>query len=232
MLSGEEINKIMREFKLPKEQNIILNNLTKMIEQKLGKENYLVTEADIADKYKVEVDEVILKEKEAIPFEVEDSPKIRRAKILNNFWTKGLNYYEENHDGLKSNFTDALVIKNGKMLFLKRTKDSKIEPEKWGLPGGHLEKFLSPERNVLKEVKEESGLDIIECKLINVRDIQNNMKIYYYMCTPAEGEVIINNDEHFQYKWMSIKEIQDTSDSEFMFDLKKYILEKLLGIKK
>lgn len=221
----------MREFKLPKEQNIVLNNLTKMIEQKLGKENYLVTEQDIADKYKVEVDEVILKEKEAIPFEVEDSPKIRRAKILNNFWTKGLNYYEENHDGLKSNFTDALVIKNGKMLFLKRTKDSKIEPEKWGLPGGHLEKFLSPEKNVLKEVKEESGLDIIECKLINVRDIQNNMKIYYYMCTPAEGEVIINNDEHFQYKWMSIKEIQDISDSEFIFDLKKYILEKLLGIK-
>ena len=78
----------MREFNLPKEKNILLGNLTKMIEQKLGKENYLVTEQDIASKYNVEVDEVILKEKEAIPFEVEDSPKIRRAKILNNFLDK------------------------------------------------------------------------------------------------------------------------------------------------
>lgn len=223
----------MREFKLPKEQNILLGNLTKMIEQKLGKENYLVTEEDIAKKYKVDVEKVILKEKEAIPFEIEDSPKIRRAKILNNFWTKGLDYYKENHDGLKSNFTDALIVKNGKMLFLQRAKESEIEPEKWGLPGGHLEKFLSPERNVLKEVKEESGLDIIECKLINVRDVQGNkgMKIYYFLCTPAEGEVIINNDEHFQYKWMSIQEIKDTPAEDFMFDLKKYILEKLLGIK-
>lgn len=218
----------MREFKLPKEQNIVLSNLTKMIEQKLGKENYLVTEQDIADKYKVDVDEVILKEKEAIPFEIEDSPKIRRAKILNNFWTKGLDYYKENHDGLKSNFTDALIVKNGKMLFLKRAKGSEIEPEKWGLPAGHLEKFLSPEKNVLKEIKEETGLDIIDCKLMNIRDLVGGRKIYYFLCIPAEGEVILNNREHSQYKWMSIKDIKEIPNEEFMFDLKKYIL-KLLG---
>lgn len=228
----------MREFILPKEQNIILSNLTKAIERKLGKENYLVTEEDIAKKYKVDVEEVILKEKEAIPFEVEDSPKIRRAKILNNFWTKGLDYYKENHDGLKSNFTDALIVKNGKMLFLQRAKESKIEPEKWGLPGGHLEKFLSPERNVLKEIKEETGLDIIDYKLVNTKDFEGGRKIYYFLCTPSlgygnqtNGEVILNNNEHQNYKWMSIQEIKDTPAEDFMFDLKQYILEKLLGIK-
>ena len=219
----------MREFNLPKEKNVLLGNLTKMIEEKLGKKGYLITEADIANKYKVEVDEVILKEKEAIPFEVEDSPKIRRAKILNNFWTKGLNYYEENNNGLKSNFTDALIVKDGKMLFGLRSKDSPIEPNKWGLLGaGHLEKFLSPEKNVLKEIKEESGLDIIESKLINIRNIEGGKKIYYFLCTPADGDVIINNSEHSNYKWMSIQDIKKTSDEEFMFDLKKYIL-KLLG---
>jgi len=31
---------------------------------------------------------------------------------------------------------------------------------------------------------------------------------------------------------MSIQEIKDTPAEDFMFDLKKYILEKLLGIKK
>ena len=86
---------------------------------------------------------LFLKKKEAIPFEVEDSPKIRRAKkFLNNFLDKGLNYYEENNNGLKSNFTDALIVKDGKMLFLQRAKDSKVEPEKWGFPGGHLEKLI------------------------------------------------------------------------------------------
>lgn len=222
----------MREFVLPKEQNIILSNLTKAIERKLGKENYLVTEEDIAKKYKVDVEKVILKEKEAIPLEVEDSPKIRRAKILNNFWTKGLDYYKENHDGLKSNFTDALIVKDGKMLFLQRTKESEIEPEKWGPAGGHLERFLSPDKNVLKEVKEETNLDIIDCKLICSKNLSGGRKIYYFLCIPADGEVVINQSEHQNYKWMSIQEIKDTPAEDFMFDLKKYILEKLLGIKK
>ena len=75
------------------------------------------------------------------------------------------------------------------MLFLQRAKDSKVEPEKWGFPGGHLEKgkFLSPEKNVLKEIKEESGLDVIETKLINIRELPDKRKIYYFLCTPAEG---------------------------------------------
>lgn len=221
----------MRNFKIPKEQNILLNNLTKMIEEKFGKKGYLITEQNVADKYKVNIDEVILKEKEAIPFEIEDSPKLRRTKILNNFWNKGLDYYKENNQGLKSDFTDALIVKEGKMLFLKRSKNSEIEPDKWGLPGGHLEKFLSQEKNVLKEIKEESGLDIISCKLINIKSLGNERKIYYFLCVPSDGEVILDNNEHSQYKWMSIEDIKNASDEDFMFDLKNYILKNLLGIK-
>lgn len=227
-----EKDKSMRISKISKEQNVVINNLAKMIEQKLGKEGYLISEQNVADKYKVEVDEVIRKEKEAIPFELESSPKLRRFKILTNFWTKGLDYYKENNNGLKSDFTDALIVKNGKMLFLQRSKDSEIEPNKWCVPGGHKEKFLSEEKNVLKEIKEETGLDIISSKLINVKDLVGSRKIYYFLCTPSEGEVIINNEEHSQYKWMSIQEIKDTPAEEFIFDLKKYILEKLLGINK
>lgn len=229
MLSGERIKNMNREFKLPKEKDIVLGNLTKMIEKKLGKDNYLITEQDVADKYKVEVEEIILKEKEAIPFEDEESPKLRRFKILNNLYTKGLDYYKENHDGLKSNFTDAFIVKEGKMLFLKRVKDAEIEPDKWGLPGGHLENFLTPEKNVLKEIKEESGLDIIDCKLIHTKNIKGGKKIYYFLCIPSkDDEVIINNEEHSQYKWMSIEDIKNISNEDFMFDLKEFIL-KLLG---
>lgn len=219
----------MRQINIPKEQDILLNNLTKVIEEKLGKKGYLISEKDVANKYNVSVDEVILKEKEAIPLEIENSPKLRRTKILNNFWNKGLDYYKENQEGLKSDFTDAIIVKNAKMLFLKRSKDSEIEPDKWGFPGGHLEKFLNQETNVLKEIKEESGLDILSCKLINTKNLDGGRKIYYFLCTPAEGEVVLNNEEHSQYKWMSIEDIKNTPDEEFMFDLKKYIL-KILGI--
>lgn len=221
----------MRQISIPKEQICVLNNLTKMIEKKIGIDNYLISEQNVADKYGVDVDEVILKEKEAIPLEVESSNKLRRIKILNNLYSKGLDFYKESEGGLKSDFTDALIVKDGKMLFGLRSKDSKVEPNKWGLLGaGHLERFLSPEKNVLKEIKEETGLDIIEYKLINTKHLSGGRKIYYFLCIPADGEVVINQQEHQNYKWMNIQEIEKMDAKDFMFDLKDYLL-KMLGKK-
>ena len=51
--------------------------------------------------------------------------------------------------------------------------------------------FKSKEKMFLKEVKEESGLDIIELSLLMLEIQGNKGKIYYFLCTPAEGEVII-----------------------------------------
>lgn len=229
----------MGRIKIPTEQAVLLNNLTKMIEKKIGIDNYLVTEQDIATKYKVDVEEVILKEKEAINFELDLNPKLRRIKILNNLYTKGLDYYTENDGTKPSDFTDALIINNeGKLLFLLRKEDAKIGPNQWCLPGGHLEKFLSIEKNVLKEIKEETNLDIIETKLVAVKPIANDKKIYYFLCVASSGygnqvvgEVTINNDEHSNYQWMSLQEIKDTPSDKFIFDLKDYILNTLLKVK-
>ena len=57
-------------------------------------------------------------------------------------------------------------------------------------------------------------------------------KITYFYCTiPPKSEVVLNEREHQNYKWMSIQDIKETSEEDFMFDNKKYILEKLLGTK-
>lgn len=220
----------MRELKIPKEKSILLSNLTKMIENKIGIDNYLVSEQDVANKYGVEVDEIILKEKEAILLEQEENPKLRRVKILNNLYTKGLDYYKENEDGIKSDFTDALIVNyKGELLFLLRRDDAPIGPGQYCLPGGHLEKFLTTDKNILKEIKEETNLDIIEYKLVSIKNIANGKKIYYYLCiAPLNGEVVVNNDEHCNYQWMGLKEIEETPSEKFIFDLKDYILKTLL----
>lgn len=222
----------MRDFKITKAKETFLNNLTQAIELKLGQDKYLVTEQDIADKYNIDIEEVIKLEKDAILFEEEVSPKLRRNKILKNLYDNGLDFYEENNNGLNSDFTDALIIQNGKLLLGLRSKDCIIEPNKWGLLGsGHLEKFLSAERNVKKEIKEETGLDVLDCKLVKIRDINNNKnKIYYFMVTiPENSEIILDQKEHSNYKWFTIQEIEQMKDEDFMFDLKSYLLHSLLG---
>lgn len=225
-----------REVKITNTQNILLGNLTKMIEDSIGVDSYLITEQEVADKYKVSVEEIILLEKKAIPIEIDEkNVKIRRAKILKNLYEKGLSYYDENNGETKSDFTDALIVNHeGKLLFLKRANYTNIAPGKYGLPAGHLEKSLSPDRNVKKEIKEETGLDTLDCKFISARSInEGKNKIYYFFCTlPLDYEIVLNEKEHTQYKWMSLSDIKSTPDEEFMFDLKQYLLDYILEPKR
>lgn len=225
-----------REVKITNTQNILLGNLTKMIEDSIGVDNYLITEQEVADKYKVSVEEIILLEKKAIPIEIDEkNVKIRRAKILKNLYEKGLSFYDENKGETKSDFTDALIVNNeGKLLFLKRNINDNLFPGVYCLPGGHLEKSLSEERNVKKEIKEETGLDVLECKFVAVKSINNGKnKIYYFFCTlPFDYEIVLNEREHSNYVWMSLADIKNEPEENFILDTKKYLLDYILEPKK
>lgn len=225
-----------RKVKITNSSTILLNNLIPMIEQKMGVEDYLITEQTVADKYGKSVDEIIQLEKEAIPFELDEekNPKIRRARILKNL-KSNIDFYKENDGKLNSNFTDAIIVnEKGQILFGLRNKSDNIEPNKWCLlGGGHQERFLSPERNVKKEIKEETNLDVLDCSPIYEKRINSgkNKIIYFYCTLPKNYEVTINEREHQNYKWMSLKDIENTPKEDFIFDLKEILLKDILKIK-
>lgn len=228
-----------REVKITGKRKAIIDNIVKMVEtvigEDLGVEDYLITEQKVADKYKVDVEEIIALEKKAIPFELDiKNVKIRRVTILKNLYDKGLKFYEENDSKLKSDFTDAIIInKQGQILFLLRNKQDSIEGGKYGFPGGHLERSLNIVRNVKKEVKEETGLDIMECNLAHIKSINGGKnKIYYFICTlPEEYQIVLNEREHSNYKWMGLKEIEFEPKENFMFDLKNTLLKEIFKLK-
>jgi 8-oxo-dGTP pyrophosphatase MutT (NUDIX family) len=228
-----------REFKISdKKRKAVIDNLVNMVEvvlkEQVDVDNYLITEQKIADKYKVDIEEIIFLEKKAIPFEMDiKNAKIRRAVILKNLYDKGLDFYKENDGKLKSDFTDAVILnENGEILFLLRNKKDSIEGNKYGFPGGHLERSLNVVRNVKKEIKEETGLDVLECNLAHVKNINGNKnKIYYFICTlPREYQIVLNEREHSNYKWMSLKEIINTPKEQFMFDLKDILLKEIFKV--
>lgn len=59
----------------------------------------------------------------------------------------------------------GVVFKDGQLLMVKENLD-----DKWALPGGFCDIGLSPSENVVKEIKEESGYDVIPVKVIALLD--------------------------------------------------------------
>lgn len=59
----------------------------------------------------------------------------------------------------------GVVFKNGEILMVKENID-----DKWALPGGFCDIGLSPSENIVKEIKEESGYDVIPVKLLALLD--------------------------------------------------------------
>ncbi len=71
--------------------------------------------------------------------------------------------------------TRAAIFENDKILLVRETNG------KWSLPGGWVDVNVSVGDNVVKEVKEESGLDVKVDKVIAIQDrAKHNLPVYAY----------------------------------------------------
>lgn len=105
------------------------------------------------------------------------------------------------------------IIKNdnGEILIVKRHPKSRTDPEMWELPGGKVESGEHFADGLVREIKEETNLDV------NVGDfaeaVQNDyphkrtVQLMMYLCD-IEGEVKIS-EEHTEWMWASIEKIRD-----------------------
>lgn len=90
--------------------------------------------------------------------------------------------------------TRAAVFHDGKILLVRETDG------KWTLPGGWCEVNLSPAENVIKELREEAGLDGVVEKIIAVQDrAKHNRPLYiygvvkiFYLCRATGGDFVPN----------------------------------------
>lgn len=72
--------------------------------------------------------------------------------------------------------TRAAIFKDNKILLVKESSSGE-----WSLPGGWVDVNQSVRTNVIKEVKEEAGLDVIAERLIAIQDRnKHNVPSYAY----------------------------------------------------
>lgn len=90
--------------------------------------------------------------------------------------------------------TRAAIFENERILLVRENNG------KWSLPGGWVDVNVSVKENTIKEVKEESGLDVTADRIIAVQDrAKHNRPLYAYgvckifvLCSVIGGKFVEN----------------------------------------
>lgn len=106
----------------------------------------------------------------------------------------------------------AVIERNGTYLFTKRIDENPAYHDKWQLPGGGMEFGESPEETLVREVREELGVEIENINLIpyidyKVRSHWHGIFLSYQCLLKDEDAKIILNEEASAYRWFRPDEI-------------------------
>lgn len=103
--------------------------------------------------------------------------------------------------------TGALVLNDDEELFLMRSP-------KWGglwiVPGGHIERGETMRECVVREVKEETGLDVTNVRFLGADDgidppgFERETHFIYlnFVCRADDEDVELDGDEGIVYHWV------------------------------
>ncbi len=130
----------------------------------------------------------------------------------------------------------AIIICNGKILLEKR----KGEPgrDKWTVPGGLVELGESAEQTVMREVKEETNLEVEQPELVDVVNsvtTDENDKIKYHFVivdyfVKLKGGTLKAADDAAELRWVEFSEVENydlTRSFREFFQRNRQELEKL-----
>ena len=120
---------------------------------------------------------------------------------------------------------DTLVIKNGKILLVKRV-DKLLEGNKWGLAGGFVERDETIKQAVEREVLEETGYKIANAQLLTIRDNpdrphEDRQNVAFVYFCEAGDKVGQPDEESSVQEWFSFDNLPP--EQEIAFDHYKNI---------
>ena len=110
--------------------------------------------------------------------------------------------------------------KQGKVLIIQRSDNDDVYPGMWELPSGKREFFESSYNSLIREIKEETGLDVkiiqpcsvFEYKIEKPNEIRDSTQINFIV-TSEITEVKLS-EEHQNYAWISKDEVDKNGMSD------------------
>ena len=103
-------------------------------------------------------------------------------------------------------FAAAVIFNADKKILLVKLTYQRFHP--WGLPGGSLDYSETPEDGVIREVREETGLEVGIEKLLLVKSWRPDKVGLYYLCKIKAG-TFQPSDEVSEYGYFSMADLPD-----------------------
>lgn len=101
----------------------------------------------------------------------------------------------------------AIIVKDNKILLIRRRLNDVHSPGKWDIPGGRLEEGEDLHTGLRRETIEESNLEIEIVKELEVhhfnRDDGQPIKLTIFYCKFTGGELRLS-EEHIEFKWVNL----------------------------
>ena len=122
---------------------------------------------------------------------------------------------------MKNKFTigafGIIVDKENRILLVHRN-----DYDLWNLPGGGLDSGESPWAGVIREVKEETGLDVKVSKLLGVYSKPEKDEIVFnFECKVVGGKLTLN-EEARDLKYFALQEIPENTSPKQVERIKDY----------
>ena len=119
----------------------------------------------------------------------------------------------------------CIIIKNNKVLLIKQTKGH------WGFPKGHVEEGETEIETAIREVKEETNLDVIinENQRYTVEYITDEGKlkeVVLFIATCAGGQAKAQESEVTRIEWFDFSEAVEAITYDNVRELFKTILKE------
>ena len=130
----------------------------------------------------------------------------------------------------------AIIVCDGKMLLEKRKNDP--GKGRWSVPGGVVELGENVTQTVIREVKEETGLDVAEPEHIDVvdqitRDENGRIKYHFVIIdylVDLKGGTLKAASDADELEWVSLDDVEKcdlTGTFRAFFERNKELLKKL-----
>lgn len=108
---------------------------------------------------------------------------------------------------------DVVIVKDNKVLLVQQRKE--VAKGLWSYPGGGVENGETLEDAVIREVKEELGVDLtapILFKTYNITTPRGPLEINTFIGSIGNQTISLKEDELIAYGWFTLKELENKTD--------------------
>lgn len=126
----------------------------------------------------------------------------------------------------------GVILREGRALLIKRSPYDGVWAGTWELSGGKLEFGEGLEECLLREIREETGLEVTIKRLLYANTFLTHpwrqAVVVTYLCESAAGEVKLSG-EHTEALWATAEELRRLMPESILKELEANGVPELLG---